>query len=117
MTVSRDFLARLSRTIRRASDHYEREGNVVVTDEARKFLRAVIVESATYRRREWIRNERLDISRASEVPRALSFVEDRVQLLFGGSEAMELDGRSYIGVISLIQAIHGRWCGVWPFCR
>ena len=58
--VSPDFFRELDRMVRQVAESHEHYRNVVVTEDARRFLSGVVVESAVYRASEWRQNHQLE---------------------------------------------------------
>ena len=115
--VSPDFFRELDRMIQQLSNRQEQYRNVIITDEARKFLSVVIVESAIYRGSEWQQKQQIDVGDPNDLMRVVDIAKDRIVGLLDDAKSVRAASASYICVVSLVEAIHDRWCGVWPFCR
>lgn len=115
--LSADFLRELQRSVREFADNQEQNQNVVVTDEARTFLVGIIVESVIYRRSEWMNQAKIDVSNANDLMNVVPSTRGAIRDLLDQAPTVRADGGIYVCVISLIQAIQAKWCGVWPFCR
>lgn len=115
--VSPDFFRELDRMVRQVAESHEHYRNVVVTEDARRFLSGVVVESAVYRASEWRQNHQLNVSDPNDLMRAVDIAKDPIVVLLDDAKPVKVGSSSYVCVISLVEAIKDRWCGVWPFCR
>jgi hypothetical protein len=95
----------------------ERRG-VIIDSHVRSFIASLVLESLEVRGNEWEARTKLDPNKswaseeiASQVDKAVHSVTDETSAYKG------TDGTQHIPLIGVVEQIHKRWCGIFPFCR
>jgi hypothetical protein len=91
---------------------------VVIDVYVRSFIAALVLESLTIRSNEWEVKTKLDPNQARASEEIATQVEKAVRSVTEEAPTFKSpDGTVHIPLIGVVEQIHRRWCGIFPFCR
>jgi hypothetical protein len=90
-------------------------GASACSEEVTILVATAVVESLRHRRSEWLRRG-IDPVRASAPEVALSISTSIALVMRTAAEIAVSSGRTEVLVIDLVEAIHVKWCKIFPLC-
>jgi len=95
----------------------ERRG-VTIDVHVRSFIDSLVFESLDVRENEWEARTKLDPDKSWASEDIASQVDKAVRSVTEEAPAFNrADGTQHVLLIGVVEQIHKRWCGIFPFCR
>jgi len=117
--MSTELRDRILVRLHRLFNAVEADKQILIGVVIRSFIQQLVIESLIFRISEWRDKISVDLGNQADWNKIEDRIEDVIKTILSDIATHQFSpgGLKHVAAVGVVEQIHNRWCGIFPFCR